>query len=118
MPPTPASDTRATDVDSDMTVSRQQYTSGDPRLAAMDEEVEEAPRFDDPYKERQYLKHRLAIAFRIFARLGLAEGIAGHLTLRDPVDPTSFWVNPFGLFTYTLFHPPYLRISTAQELGV
>ena len=23
-------------------------------------------------------------------------GVAGHITLRDPVDPTTFWVNPFG----------------------
>lgn len=75
---------------------QQQYASGDPHLAAMDEEVEQAPRFDDPYEERRYLKHRLAIAFRIFAQLDLAESIAGHITLRDPVDPSSFWVNPFG----------------------
>ena len=26
----------------------------------------------------------------------MAEGVAGHITVRDPVDPTSFWVNPFG----------------------
>lgn len=24
-------------------------------------------------------------------------GVAGHITLRDPVDPTTFWVNPFGV---------------------
>lgn len=23
-------------------------------------------------------------------------GVAGHITLRDPVDPSTFWVNPFG----------------------
>jgi hypothetical protein len=74
----------------------QRYASGNPSLASMDAEVEESPKFDDPYEERQYLKHRLAIAFRIFAQLDLAESIAGHITLRDPVDPTSFWVNPFG----------------------
>lgn len=55
------------------------------------------PKFDDPYEERKYLKHRLAIAFRIFAQYGFAENIAGHITVRDPVDPSSFWVNPFGL---------------------
>jgi len=51
----------------------------------------------DLYKEREYQKHRLALAFRVFAKLGFDEGVAGHITLRDPVDPTSFWVNPFGV---------------------
>lgn len=62
----------------------------------MDEEAEQPPKFDDLYQERRYLKHRLALAFRIFAKFDLSEGVAGHITVRDPVDPTSFWVNPFG----------------------
>ncbi|KAI0132159.1 class II aldolase and Adducin domain-containing protein [Xylariales sp. AK1849] len=59
--------------------------------------VPEPPKFDDPYKERQYLKERLALGFRIFAKLGFDEGVAGHITVRDPVEPTMFWVNPFGV---------------------
>ena len=55
-----------------------------------------APVFKDRDEERAYLKHRLALAFRIFGRLGFCEGVAGHITVRDPVDTTSFWVNPFG----------------------
>ncbi|KAI9706089.1 MAG: hypothetical protein M1836_005495 [Candelina mexicana] len=55
------------------------------------------PKFDDKYKEREYLKGRLAAAFRIFGKFGFDEGVAGHITLRDPVDPTTFWVNPFGV---------------------
>ncbi|KAF2449214.1 arad-like aldolase/epimerase [Karstenula rhodostoma CBS 690.94] len=55
------------------------------------------PKFDDPYKERAYLKGRLAAAFRIFGKFGFDEGVAGHITLRDPVDPATFWVNPFGV---------------------
>ncbi|KAF2642646.1 class II aldolase/adducin domain-containing protein [Massarina eburnea CBS 473.64] len=54
------------------------------------------PTFDDPYKERAYLKGRLAAAFRIFGKYGFDEGVAGHITLRDPVNPKTFWVNPFG----------------------
>jgi len=53
--------------------------------------------FTDKYEEREYQKGRLALAFRIFAKFGFDEGVAGHITLRDPVDPTSFWVNPFGV---------------------
>jgi hypothetical protein len=40
------------------------------------------PTFDDPYKERAYLKGRLAAAFRIFGKYGFDEGVAGHITLR------------------------------------
>lgn len=36
-------------------------------------------------------------AFRIFGKFGFDEGVAGHITLRDPVDPATFWVNPFGV---------------------
>ncbi|KAJ5618147.1 hypothetical protein N7537_003261 [Penicillium hordei] len=54
------------------------------------------PAFEDKMKEREYLKGRLAAAFRIFGDKGYDEGVAGHITLRDPVDPTTFWVNPFG----------------------
>jgi ribulose-5-phosphate 4-epimerase/fuculose-1-phosphate aldolase len=55
------------------------------------------PKFEDKYEEREYLKGRLALAFRIFGKLGFDEGVAGHITLRDPVNPHNFWVNPFGL---------------------
>jgi hypothetical protein len=36
----------------------------------------------DKYEEREYQKGRLALAFRIFAKLGFDEGVAGHITLR------------------------------------
>ena len=55
------------------------------------------PTFKNKYEEREYLKGRLAAAFRIFGKYGFDEGVAGHITLRDPVDTTTFWVNPFGL---------------------
>jgi hypothetical protein len=73
-------------------------TSGDPALAFIQDEGTSPPVFTDKYEERKYLKHRLALAFRIFATAGFADGVAGHITMRDPVDPTSFWVNPFGRF--------------------
>jgi hypothetical protein len=38
--------------------------------------------FEDKYQQRQYLKERLALAFRIFAEYGYDEGVAGHITLR------------------------------------
>ena len=55
------------------------------------------PTFTDKYEEREYLKGRLALAFRIFGKHEFDEGVAGHITLRDPVLPDHFWVNPFGV---------------------
>lgn len=55
------------------------------------------PKFADKHAERDYLKGRLAAAFRIFGKYGFDEGVAGHITMRDPVQPDTFWVNPFGV---------------------
>jgi ribulose-5-phosphate 4-epimerase/fuculose-1-phosphate aldolase len=44
--------------------------------------------------ERLHRKQQLAAAFRIFARFGYDEGIAGHITARDPERSDCFWVNP------------------------
>ena len=48
-------------------------------------------------EERTYRKQRLAAAFRLFSRFGFSEGVAGHITARDPEFPGRFWVNPFGV---------------------
>lgn len=56
----------------------------------------EAPKFTDKEAERKYKLGRLAAAFRIFGKYGFDEGVAGHLTLRDPILKDHFWVNPFG----------------------
>ena len=40
------------------------------------------PKFADTYDERDYKKKRLALAFRIFAKYGFDDGVAGHITLR------------------------------------
>ncbi|MCG3751963.1 class II aldolase/adducin family protein [Amycolatopsis sp. Poz14] len=55
------------------------------------------PVFESPEKERLHRKAELAAAFRLFGKLGFAEGTAGHLTARDPEHPDRFWVNPFGM---------------------
>ncbi|HEY1339753.1 MAG TPA: class II aldolase/adducin family protein, partial [Bryobacteraceae bacterium] len=55
------------------------------------------PRFSTLAEERQHRKQRLAGAFRLFARFGYDEGVAGHITARDPELADHFWVNPFGI---------------------
>jgi hypothetical protein len=52
------------------------------------------PKIDDPYKKRQWQLEHMAGAFRVFARKGFTEGTAGHISVRDPVDPKTFWINP------------------------
>jgi ribulose-5-phosphate 4-epimerase/fuculose-1-phosphate aldolase len=55
------------------------------------------PAFATPAEERLHRKQRLAAAFRLFAKFGYDEGVAGHITARDPEKPDHFWVNPFGM---------------------
>jgi ribulose-5-phosphate 4-epimerase/fuculose-1-phosphate aldolase len=56
------------------------------------------PVFERVEDERLHRKQRLAAAFRLFAHYGFDEGIAGHITVRDPEFPDHFWVNPFGMY--------------------
>ncbi|WDK10215.1 class II Aldolase and Adducin domain-containing protein [Colletotrichum graminicola] len=46
---------------------------------------------------RQWQLEQMAAAFRIFAKLGFADGSSGHISLRDPVRPDTFWINPYGV---------------------
>ncbi|WP_345380841.1 class II aldolase/adducin family protein [Pseudonocardia yuanmonensis] len=55
------------------------------------------PVFATVEEERLHRKQQLAGAFRIFGRFGFGEGVAGHITVRDPEHPDMFWVNPFGM---------------------
>ena len=50
------------------------------------------PKFDDPYKEREYLKGRLAAAFRIFGKYGF--------------DEVLFRISPAPLYTVILMSNP------------
>ena len=55
------------------------------------------PSFENIASERRHRQERLAGALRIFGRLGFSEGVAGHITARDPELTDHFWVNPFGM---------------------
>lgn len=56
------------------------------------------PVFQTVEEERLHRKQRLAAAFRLFGRFGFSEGVAGHITARDPEFTDHFWVNPFGVY--------------------
>lgn len=63
------------------------------------------PAFETLGQERRHRKERLAAAFRLFSKFGFDEGVAGHITARDPERTDHFWVNPFGM------HFGHIRVS-------
>ncbi|KAI1323376.1 class II aldolase/adducin domain protein [Xylariaceae sp. FL0255] len=59
--------------------------------------VRQYPKFETLEEERLYRKQHLAAAFRIFADRGFDEGIAGHISVRDPILTDHFWLNPLSM---------------------
>ncbi len=55
------------------------------------------PQFESPEAEREDRKRKLATAYRLFGKFGFDEGVAGHITVRDPELTDHFWVNPMGV---------------------
>lgn len=80
--------------------------------------------FDEPERhrsiteERRHRQERLAGAFRIFARYGFDQGLAGHITARDPELPDHFWVNPFGLHFSRIKVSDLLLVNAQGEIAV
>jgi ribulose-5-phosphate 4-epimerase/fuculose-1-phosphate aldolase len=66
--------------------------------------------YEDVATERLYRKQRLAAALRLFSLFGFEEGVAGHITARDPEDLETFWVNPFAM--------PFGHISVSDLIQV
>ncbi|KAJ3757509.1 class II aldolase/adducin N-terminal [Lentinula raphanica] len=59
-------------------------------------ELGTVPKFDNPYEEREWIKEHMAAAFRYWGKCGYGEGVSGHITVRDPVLPDHYWMNPFA----------------------
>ena len=49
------------------------------------------PRHPTFAAHRQWLLEQMALAFRVFARKGYTDGMAGHISVRDPENPHTFW---------------------------
>ncbi len=62
-----------------------------------DRQPHSLPEFATVEDERRHRKQRLAAGFRLFGQFGFDEGVAGHITARDPELTDHFWVNPFGM---------------------
>ncbi|KAF3047159.1 hypothetical protein E8E12_011505 [Didymella heteroderae] len=58
--------------------------------------IRKYPTFSSLEEERLYRKQHLAAAYRIFAARGFDEGVAGHISVRDPILTDHFWLNPLS----------------------
>ncbi len=72
-----------------------ELTESQKALAA---KIQGPPQFKTHEETRLYRKQQLAAAFRLFSKFGFNEGVAGHITARDPEHEDCFWVNPFGMY--------------------
>jgi ribulose-5-phosphate 4-epimerase/fuculose-1-phosphate aldolase len=72
--------------------------------------------FESVEEERAHRKAKLAGALRIFGRFGFSEGVAGHITVRDPEYPDHFWVNPFGLSFRQMKASDLILVNHAGEV--
>ncbi|MGB1139723.1 MAG: class II aldolase/adducin family protein [Halioglobus sp.] len=63
----------------------------------MDNDAEDMLNQEQGVEEvRQDRKNKLSAALRLFGKFGFDEGVAGHITVRDPERLDHFWVNPMG----------------------
>ncbi len=74
------------------------------------------PVFERVEEERLYRKQRLAAAFRLFGKFGFSEGIAGHITARDPELLDHFWVNPIGVYFGHIRVSDLLLVNSKGEI--
>jgi len=78
----------------------------------------EAPPARGPEAERLHRKQRLAASFRLFSRYGFDQGLAGHITARDPELHDHFWVNPLGLHFSRIRVSDLLLVNSHGEIVV
>lgn len=70
----------------DYSVLNTDLSEGAPR------QLHEVPTFTSALEKRQWAKQHMAGACRMFARL-FPDGASGHISLRDPVNPSCFWIS-------------------------
>lgn len=62
------------------------------------------PKFDSLHDERLYRKQHLCAAFRCFADRGYDEGVAGHISVRDPILTDHFCMGAFSKHDIIFLH--------------
>lgn len=76
------------------------------------------PQFDSLEEERLYRKQHLAAAFRIFADRGFDEGVAGHISVRDPILTDHFWLNPLSKHFATICVSDLILVNEEGEVVI
>jgi ribulose-5-phosphate 4-epimerase/fuculose-1-phosphate aldolase len=69
-------------------------------------------------EERLHRQQRLAGAYRIFANEGFGQGLAGHITARDPEYKDYFWVNPWGMHFSRIKVSDLLLVNANGEIMI
>ncbi|PCO05314.1 class II aldolase/adducin family protein [Microbulbifer flavimaris] len=69
-----------------------------------------------PEEIRLERKRKLTAAFRLFGKFGFDEGVAGHITVRDPLLEDHFWVNPMGVSFKRIRQSQLLLVNHAGEV--
>ena len=78
--------------------------------------VRKYPTFSTLEEERLYRKQHLAAAYRIFASRGFDEGVAGHISVRDPLLPDHFWLNPLSAHFSQIRVSDLILVNEAGEV--
>ncbi len=71
---------------------------------------------DSPEAQRLHRKRMLTAGFRLFGKFGFDEGVAGHITVRDPEHSDHFWVNPMGVSFKQMKMSDLLLVNHAGEV--
>ncbi len=71
---------------------------------------------ETPEEIRLDRKQKLAAALRLFGKFGFDEGVAGHITVRDPEHTDQFWVNPMGKSFKQMKVSDLLRVNHQGEV--
>ncbi|CAI6336078.1 unnamed protein product [Periconia digitata] len=74
------------------------------------------PKFENLEDERLYRKQHLAAAYRAFAARGYDEGVAGHISVRDPILTDHFWLNPLSTHFSLIKVSDLILVNEAGEV--
>ena len=74
------------------------------------------PKFATHAETRQWQLEHMAGAFRVFASESYAEGISGHISVRDPEFHDRFWINPLGVHFGLLRARDMICVDLAGEV--
>ncbi|MEH6593494.1 MAG: class II aldolase/adducin family protein [Halioglobus sp.] len=80
------------------------------------EEMVFPPQFPSLEAEREDRKRKLVSAYRLFGKFGFDEGVAGHITVRDPEHADCLWVNPMGVSFKQIKMSDLLLVNHAGEV--